>query len=64
MATNRVRGFAPWRPQAKTRVLLDQVLQVLAGVEVELLLKDNYYQLIEHMYRGLMNIVLHNIQCR
>ena len=30
MATNRVRGFAPWRPQAKTRVLLDQVLQVLA----------------------------------
>ena len=30
MATNRVRVFAPWRPQAKTRVLLDQVLQVLA----------------------------------
>jgi len=30
MATNRVRGFAPWRPQTKTRVLLDQVQQVLA----------------------------------
>jgi hypothetical protein len=30
MATNRVRGFAAWRPQAKSRPLLDQVLQVLA----------------------------------
>lgn len=29
MATNRPRGFAAWKPQAKTRVLLDQVQQVL-----------------------------------
>lgn len=30
MATNRPRGFAAWRPQAKTAELLEQVQQVLA----------------------------------
>lgn len=29
MATNRVRGFADWKPQASTRPLLDAVQQVL-----------------------------------
>lgn len=29
MASNRPRGFAPWRPQAKTQALLEQVQAVL-----------------------------------
>jgi hypothetical protein len=37
------------------------MLPIILGVELEVLLKEFYYQLKEHMYRGVMSIVLYNI---
>ncbi len=44
----RVRGFAPWRPQAKTRRLLDQVQEVLAEYadHLPLTLRQIFYRLV------------------
>lgn len=48
MATNRPRGFAAWRPQAKTAELLDQVQQVLTDYQAELPLtaRQIFYRLV------------------
>ena len=48
MASNRVRGFAPWRPQAKTRVLLEQVQEVLGTYRNQLPLtgRQIFYRLV------------------
>jgi hypothetical protein len=44
----RVRGMAPWTPQAKTRALLDQVLSVLTEYEAQLPLtaRQVFYRLV------------------
>lgn len=48
MATNRPRGFAEWNPQQKSRVLLDQVNQVLEDYRAQLPVtaRQVYYRLV------------------
>lgn len=61
--STRVRGLSPWKPQAKTRLLLDQVLAVLEEYEdfLPLTLRQVFYRLVgahaypkdEHAYERL-----------
>lgn len=46
--STRVRGLAPWKPQAKTRLLLDQLLAVLEeyGDYLPLTLRQVFYRLV------------------
>jgi len=67
MATNRPRGFAAWKPQAKTRQLLDQVQTVLDEYQdsLPLTVRQIFYRLVatagfdktDQAYERLLNLV-------
>lgn len=67
MATNRPRGFVAWKPQTKTRQLLDQVQTVLDTYQASLPLtcRQIFYRLVattgydktEQAYERLLNLI-------
>jgi hypothetical protein len=46
MATNRPRGFAEWKPHARSLVLLSQVEAIIAMYQMALTLRQIFYRLV------------------